>query len=330
MFLKSKNVFIKISIVLVIVGLFFSSDGQKDSPPSYKVIVKDITGIEDALYKKDEKDAKWEKLSKNMELQNNTIISTGKDTEVVLDLGSGKGEFTIKQLSMIKVVDFEIKPVGNTQSLESKVQVKIGKVNLKLKKTEQLQGQIKVETPTETASITGTDCDFRVTPYGSRITVNETAKRIEVNVPTAGLTLNIVTREGVETTTNQPGAVSDVKTPIQIVKEVADRKDIQHNITLEEKKFQITVNVNLDNIKPVYQRMQEEVPKEVIKNTVIQHREELPPPIVSYIEQIISSTIETSSPTTTGGETSLPPTGGGGSGGTTTPGGTSCSNNLCF
>lgn len=328
MVVRNRRVFLRIGVILISMIIFFSSDGEKKLSAT-KIMVKDITGVGDAEYRVDEKGKEWSKLVKTMEIPQNTIIATGKDTEVILDLGDGKGEFTIKQLSMVKVVDFEIKPVGNTTSLESKVQVKIGKVNLKLKKTEQLQGKIKVDTPTETASITGTDCDFNVTPYGSSIVVNETAKRVEVMVPTAGLMLNIATKEQVQTTYSSSAGTPEVKIPIQIVKEVSERKDVQLNITQEEKKFQITVNVSLDNIKPIQHSTQESISKELIKNTVREHTDELPPTIISHIEQIIGSTINLPPTTIT---TSLPEdtittTIGGG---TITSGVTSCPNNTCF
>ncbi len=322
--LKNNKILIKIGVVLICVLVFFSSEEQKGSPTVSQIIVKDITGHEDAQYRKDEKGTNWAKLLKKMEVAQNTIISTGKDTEVILDLGGGKGEFTIKQLSMVKVVDFEVKPIGNVTSIDSRVQVKIGKVNLKLKKTGQLQGQIKVDTPTETASITGTDCDFKVTPYGSSIAVNETAKRVELHIPTAGLTLNIVAREKVETTNKSATQMPQVKMPVQVVKEVSERKDVQLNITNEEKKFQISVNVSLDNIKPIQQSTQEHISKETIKNVVKDHVTELPPPVVKQVvENVIKDIIEELPPTIISQIEQIVST-------TITTSSTSCPNHVCF
>ncbi len=264
---------------IILTLLLFSSQSKKEEVKENIVTVKEIRGAKDVLYKKDEKGAQWQKLEKiGTVIEKNTIISTGKDSEVILNFE--KGEFIIKQLTLVKVVSLtEIKEIGKeTPATQTNVQLKIGKINLKLKKEEKLDGKININTPTETASITGTDIDFNVTPYGSEINCKETARKVEVL--TAGLSLNIITGEKVVTSKR----VEEIKVPAQVIQEKAEKKDVQINLTKEEKNFQVTINVNLETVKPIHQAANNELPKRVILNTLIKNIDELP-------RQLIADTI---------------------------------------
>jgi hypothetical protein len=222
---------LKFLVIVIIVAVFVSAEPDKKS---LEIVVADIQGDKpDAQYRLDKEGSQWQTLQKNMHLEENTIISTGKDTTVVLDMA--KSILTIKPLSLVKVAKMQLIALKEQakEEVRGNVQIKIGKVNLKSKE-KSLGGEIKIATPTETASITGTDIDIHATAYGSEAKVNESAKPILVSAA-GGVNLNIKVGEKIITT----GESKDVKTNVSIQIEMAENKsNLSVGITQEEQKQQ--------------------------------------------------------------------------------------------
>ncbi len=118
---------------------------------SANATVKDFYGKVKVKYSGD---TRWSKLQIGQELPANAIVSTGFNSQVVLDLGNA----TLDVLPLTRMTVMEITESSNT--IKTSLFLQGGKIKADVAKIEGKQNDFEIRSPVATASVRGTSFEF--------------------------------------------------------------------------------------------------------------------------------------------------------------------------
>lgn len=113
--------------------------------------VKDITGKAKVKFSGD---LEWRNLSVGQKLENNTLISTGFNSQVILDLGNS----TLEILPLTRMTISELSETQDT--VKTSLFLQGGKIKADVGKIEGKENDFFIKSPVATASVRGTAFEF--------------------------------------------------------------------------------------------------------------------------------------------------------------------------
>lgn len=131
-----------ISLFLVIISI---------SPIFAGAIVKEFSGKVKVKY---DGDKSWSKIAVGQELPDNTLVSTGFNSQIVLDLGNS----TLDVLPLTRMTIAEISESSDT--LKTSLILQGGKIKADVGKVEGKMNDFLIKSPVATASVRGTAFEF--------------------------------------------------------------------------------------------------------------------------------------------------------------------------
>ncbi len=145
-------------------GLLLAAMIVYSTTPAFSAILV-VSTKGDAAYKEG---GHWKPLAKGQELKEGVQISTGVNSQAVLNIDEHM--LTIKPLTMIKVYKNSL----SKSASENNIGLKYGSVNARVKRIGALKTKFNITTPVATSSVRGTNEDVGYGPLsGMFIRVNE-------------------------------------------------------------------------------------------------------------------------------------------------------------